>query len=318
MNEPILFTAPWDFLDLSPFESSFEIEKRVVWRRSELSSSDALAWIPNPGQNFVIDDETLDLLPNLEVIVTPSTGTNHVDVSSCARRGISFFSLLDAPAAMESISASAEFTFLHILNATRRFDRALREAERGAWRSREELLRGRELQDRRVGLIGFGRIGRRLARYLAAFDASVAVYDPYVIAPAEVTQYANLRDLFNHSEVVVVCCRLTPETEGMVSDDLVALLPQDGVLVNTSRGEILDESSICRLLERRRDITLAVDVLEGEVRDEHHSSCLWDVREPDRVIITPHVAGASVDSQRKAALAALSLVDDFLRDRPHR
>src|SRR5689334_2337080 len=115
----VLFSAPYEFLSTEVRERFDALDTRflVAWHPDDLDEKhEELAWVPNPGQHFVIDDAMLDRFPRLRVVATPSTGTNHLDADACARRGIRVFSLLDDRNALERITASAEFTFLLLLN----------------------------------------------------------------------------------------------------------------------------------------------------------------------------------------------------------
>jgi D-3-phosphoglycerate dehydrogenase len=265
-------------------------------------------WVPNPGQHFVIGGEVLDRFPELIAIATPSTGTNHIDRLACEERGIALYSLLDDPAGLQRISASAEFTFLLVLNALRRIDIGLEAVRAGVWRDDEGRFRGRELAGRRVGLVGFGRIGRRLARYFEAFECEVSAYEPYVGVPPGVRQTEGLGELFESSDIIVVCCALTDETTRMIGEDLVGRMPEGAVLVNSARGEILREEEISALLRERRDLLVATDVVTGEVEGSFPTSPLFLAAREGRVFVTPHIAGATVESQEKAARMALRLL----------
>ena len=308
-----LFTAPFDFLPadiVEAYQGTMDVRFGEVWVASELEPDpSATAWVPNPGQNFVIDDRILDLLPALRVIATPSTGRNHIDEAACVRRGVAVFSLLDDREVLDTITASSEFTFLLLLNALRRLDFAVGEVSAGRWRSREDRLRGNELSGKRVGIVGFGRNGRRVARFAQAFDAIVSYYDPYVTS-SDAEQWP-IERIFSDSDAVVVCCAFTPETTGMVGASLLERMKQGAVLVNTSRGEVLVESELAELLEKRPDLRVAVDVLTGEVTNTHHDSPLLEAHKRGQIVVTPHIAGATVESQSKAALASLSALKRF-------
>jgi phosphoglycerate dehydrogenase-like enzyme len=312
----VFFSAPHDFLGalLDGYGTQYELELGEVWFERDLPARcDADAWVVNPGQHFVVDDAVLAVFPRLRALVTPSTGTNHIDVDACCRRGVEVRGLLDAREALERISASAEFTFLHVLNALRRIDVGLAEAASGRWRLDEGRLRGRELQGKRAGLVGYGRIGRRLARYLAAFDAGpTAFYDPYVEGDGAAVRNPSLEELATAADVLVICCALTDETHGLVDGALLRRLPAGAVVVNTSRGEVLDEPSVAAALAERPDLVLSVDVVTGEVRGRQHESPLADLHRSGRVLLTPHIAGVTVESQRKAAEAAMALVGEAL------
>ena len=278
-----------------------------IWDRDELTPDPGLtAWVVNPGQRFVVDDGVLALYPALRVLVTPSTGRNHVDARACASRGLSLLSLLDDRGGLEEIAASAEFTFLLLLNTLRRLDVATREVSDRRWRHREDLLRGHELSGKLVGLVGLGRIGRRLVRYCAAFGARVVYHDPYVTEAALASR--PLEVLFEECDAVCVCCALTAESERMITESLLARLKPGACLINTARGEVVDEKALVAVLAARPDLRVGLDVLGGEVTDSHLASPLLALHDAGRIVITPHIAGATVESQTRAARIALGLL----------
>lgn len=310
----VLFSAPYDFLS-DAVRARFEaLDTRfvVAWHPDDLDDKhDGLAWVPNPGQHFVIDDDILERFPRLRVVATPSTGTNHVDVDACARRGVRVFSLLDDRDALERISSSAEFTFLLLLNGLRRLDVGMQEVRDGRWRSREDLLRGHELQGKTVGLIGFGRIGRKLAAYCEPFGARVRYFDPYVPSAGDqrADRVPRLHDVWEEADIIVVCCQFNEETRGMIRGDLIERCRTGALIVNTSRGEIIDENELSEVLARRPDIRFCADVVTGEVSDRHEESPLMALFRAGRIVLTPHIAGATTESQEKAAVITLEFLE---------
>ena len=311
MSEPrLLFTAPHSFLPMTgALFAGFDPVFLEAWTVDTLPLSDGFEfWVPNPGQHFVIDSDVLARFPALVAISTPSTGTNHIDRATCMKHGVSVYSLLDDRRTLEDISASAEFTFLHVLNALRRIDVAIGAVRAGEWRDDEDRFRGRELQGRRVGLVGIGRIGTRLARYFGAFGCAVSAYDPHRDCPEGVRPIPSLEELFEVSDVLVVCCSLTEETAGMIGARLMSALPEGAIFVNTARGEVLREDEVVRLLRDRRDLVLAVDVISGEVDGSFSESPFFVAAPSGTALVTPHIAGATTESQSKAAQAAIGLL----------
>lgn len=309
MADKCLFSAPFSFMpDIQKeYQALTPTTFREIWDREELEPDSALtAWVMNPGQRFVIENAVLDLYPDLNVLVTPSTGTNHIDTAACAGRGIPVYSLLDDREALNAISASAEFTFLLLLNTLRRLDLAMQEVSARRWRQREDLMRGHELSGKKVGLVGFGRIGRRLARYCTAFEAEVVYHDPYV--KGQEFQAFPLEELFSQCDVVCICCSLSPETTGLVNRSLLMRLKEGACLINTSRGEVINEQDLVAVLKPRPDLRVGLDVLAGEVTDTHLTSPLLEMHDRGQIVITPHIAGATVESQTKAARIALGLL----------
>ena len=314
MSNKCLFSAPSDFL-VEVFEGlPFVVDRRCAWKRDDLVPDPAVtAWVTNTGWKFQLGRQDLDLYPRLRVVVTPSTGCGHIDVEAVRERGIEFLSLLDDREGLEDIAASAEFAFLLLLNTLRRLPHATHLVTRGHWRRDDETsVRGHELQGRRVGFVGMGRIGRRLTRYCEAFGATTAWFDPYVDR-AVGTYYADLADLFGNSDCVVISCTLSGETEGMIGASLFRCLPVGATLVNISRGEILVERDLAAVLRDRPDLAVGLDVLTDEAQNRQFESPLMPLVDQGRIVVTPHIAGATYESQTKAAHIALGLVSRALQ-----
>ncbi len=309
-----LFSAPYTFVPglEAKFNAVLRTTFREIWQKEQVPESQELtAWVVNPGQGFVIDSTILDRVPNVRLLVTPSTGRNHIDTDECERRQIAVYSLLDDRHRLNRISASAEFTFLLLLNTLRRLDFAADEVSAGRWRHHEDLLRGHELSGRHVGIVGLGRIGSRVSRYCRAFDAIPHYYDPYVDSQ-EAIRTTSLETVFDDCSAVCISCSLTEETSGMITGDLIGRLRHGASMVNTSRGEVVDEAGLLAVLSERSDLKVALDVLADEVQSRHLDSPLIELHRAGRVVITPHIAGASVESQEKAAMIALGLIEAHL------
>ena len=256
--------------------------------------------------NVTLYKEQLDLYPELRVIVTASTGTNHIDLEECVSRNIKVLSLLDDREGLDTIKASSEFTFLLLLATLKNLKAGLRETAAGRWKANERVFRGNELFGKTVGIIGFGRIGRNMYRYLKAFGAKVKfIYDPSLV------EGGKLEWLFDESDIVVVCCSLTKETHGMIGYSLLERLKERACLINTSRGEVLVEQDLVRFLLKRPDVCVGLDVLAGEVTGAHLRSPLLRM---SNVTVSPHMAGVTYESQEKAARIALKLLKTLQLD----
>lgn len=310
MKNICLFSAPHNFINdiKSLFNSILPTQFREIWEQQDLEVNENIeVWVLNPGQRFTVSDSILDYFPNLEMIITPSTGTNHINIASCEKKNIQVYGLLSIREEMEKISASAEFSFLLLLNTLRRMDLAFDEVKDGRWRDNEDFMRGFELQNKNVGIIGLGRIGSRMAKYCDAFDAKVYYYDPYVKSTNFPTK--TLIEIFSTSEIVCVCCTLTEETKNMINFELLRLLKTNASFINTARGEIVVLNDLIRIIDERPDLRIALDVLPGESNNTHlNSRLITDFAKNKQIVITPHVAGATYESQTKAAYASLQLI----------
>ena len=256
--------------------------------------------------NVTLYKEQLDLYPELRVIVTASTGTNHIDFAECKRRGITVLSLLDDRAGLDEIKASSEFTFLLLLATLKNLKQGLSEVAAGRWKANERLFRGNELFGKTVGIVGFGRIGQNIFRYCKVFGANPKhIFDPRTVRNGVLTE------LFENCDIVVLCCSLTEVTYGMIDYDLLRRLKRDAVLVNTARGEVLVETDVLRILSERPDLRIGMDVLAGETKGAQLASPLLQC---SGVTVTPHMAGVTYESQYKAITIAKQLLIDYTRD----
>ena len=276
---------------------------------------EADAWIPSPCPDYIVDGEMLDAAGRLRILVTPSTGTNHIDLEACRERGVEVRSLKGTDF-VETITASSEFTFALLLALVRRLPRAVELARRGFWRDVEDRLRGIELAGRTLGVVGYGRIGSNLSRYARAMGMQVVAHDPFVeIGDPEVRQVASHEELLRDADVVAVCVHLDGSTRGMVDESWFRLMKEGAYFVNTSRGEVVEEAALLESLRSGHLEGAAVDVITDEFLGEKRDHpVIAYAREHENLIVTPHMAGLTHDSERKAARYALAAVTRALED----
>lgn len=264
---------------------------------------EAQAWIVEP--ECPVTKKDLAEMPELEIVITASTGDNHIDKEACEKRNIIVRSLLDNRSALDEIKASSEMTFLLILNALRRLDRCV---QFKYWSRDEEYMRGHELYQKMVGLVGHGRIGKNIENWCRAFGAGVYWHDPYdrsnLFQPG-------LQWLFSSCNIVVVCCSLTPLTEGMIDRKLLKSMREGAHLINTARGEIIVEEDLVEIAQLRPDLTFCLDVLSGEAEGKQVNSPLLDM---ENVVVSPHICGLCYESNQKAAEIAAQLLKDYIEE----
>lgn len=268
------------------------------------------AFIPNPGTAFRIDARALSGARHLRLIVTPSTGTDHIDLAYCRGRGIKVVGLLSKPRLLNDIHASAEFSFCLLLAMIRRLLPAAAAAARGVWRESEDRFRGIELEGKRVALVGYGRIGRKMGRYLRAFRAQVMACDPHVrVRGGAVRQARSLKEALSWADIVCLHAVYDRSTAGMFDREAFDLMRRGSYFVNTSRGGMVVERDLVRALESGRLAGAAVDVIQGEQDgDIARNRLVRYARSHGNLIVAPHIAGLTVDSQRKAMRFAIAEV----------
>lgn len=250
-----------------------------------------------------VDADVMDAAPRLKVIVTPTTGLNHIDLEEAERRGIQVLSLRGETGFLQDIRATAEHTLALILALLRHVPEAARYVQEGGWN--RDLFKGRELYGKTVGVVGYGRLGRIVARYLKAFDTRVLAADPGVEASSVepgVTRVP-LSQLLQEADLVTLHVNLCDETRGFFGRKQFAEMKEGSWFINTSRGELVDESGLLDALRSGRLAGVALDVLCGENSDGMRSHPLVAyAREHDNLIITPHIGGCTMESMAKTEL----------------
>ena len=244
---------------------------------------------------FLVDRQKLDLCPRLKAIVSNTTGVPHIDMEEAARRNIAVCALHDKQAFLDTITPTAEHAIGLMLAAWRRVPAAHLAAAAGQW-DRRPWGAPRMLSRMRLGIVGFGRLGRKVAEIGRAFGMSVDYFDPYVEGGA-----ASLISLASRSDVLSLHAVSNAETRGLVSREILQALPEGAVVVNTARGELLDVEALLDLLEAGRLFAAALDTVDGEY-EPGFSDNLADsrlalyARAHDNLILTPHIGGSTIDA----------------------
>lgn len=315
----ILVNAPFHFIDFYKIQKKkSNIKFFLNYKNSKLTKKNISSFqglIVDPGANYKIDRKYLSKFTNLKIIVTPSTGVNHIDLSYCLQNNIKVKSLLDDRKTLETITASAEFSFYLVLSALRKIKVVNNNFHKGNWRLNEDEMRGHELYDKKVGIIGLGRIGKKLSKYFTAFNSTCYFYDPYVnkFNNRKITKYKNLKSIFLNCDIVCVSCYLTKETFHFIDYNYLKLLKKNSVFINTSRGEVVVENDILKLVRNRKDIQVSLDVLENEQKNIKNNLLFKNSFKNDNLYITPHIAGLTYESQKKAGFFAIKEINKFFR-----
>jgi len=292
------------------FLSQHEIDQILKKQCATISDNDPEVVLVNPGTSKYLGWSHFRNYKNLKVVSTPSTGTNHIDKVDLEKRGIKTTCLLEDRASLEDIHASAEFTWIHIMNLVRKFTSAVSNVDEWRSESNELHLRSNELYGKSIGIVGLGRIGSKIANYAKAFGLKVYFYDPYV----ENNNFTKLEclDSISNCDIVSINCSLSNETFEMITAGVWEDIKIGSFVVNTSRGEVVNENHIVNLIKNRK-IFYGTDVLSGEqeISKLMRSPILALSKTSDRVVITPHVAGATKESQTKAFVSSLRLASNL-------
>lgn len=261
-----------------------------------------------------VDAALLDAAPRLRVVATATTGLDHVDLKAARARGVDVLSLRGENEFLRTVVATAEHTFAMLLALLRRIPAAAASVRRGEWD--RDAFRGRELDGKRLGVVGLGRIGERVARYGQAFGMEVRAYDRYREDwPEDVIRMPTLETLLETSDVLTVHVPSNEDTRGLIGRRQLSRLPTGAIVVNTARGAVVDGGAVADFIKSGRLAGAAVDVVEGETGAGGVGAdpLVLAARENEQVLVTPHIGGATVESMEKTEVFMARKLADFLR-----
>ena len=191
----------------------------------------------NPNQQtYKIDKELLEGT-KVTLINTCSTGMNHIDVNYCNNNNITIYSLTKDMELINDLPSTSELAFGLMLSLLRNIPECNNHVSRYCWDYTQ--IMGRQIKDLKIGIIGYGRLGKMMEKYCKAFDAETFIYDPYVNTPQ-----TSLEQMFQICDVISLHVHVTDETKYIINKNLLGLAKKDLYIINTSRGEIVNEIDI--------------------------------------------------------------------------
>ena len=259
-----------------------------------------------------IDREVLDAAKKLQMIGVCAVGTNHIDMEYAAEKGINVF---NAPGM--NANAVAELTIAKMLEISRHTIPANYDVKVNHNWDKYKFV-GRELRGKTLGILGFGKIGRRVGELGRAFKMRIVAYDPYLRPEqfeAEHAKGASIQELIRVSDFISIHVPLTQETRNMFNKESIAHMKDGAVVLNMSRGGIVNEKDMYEALQEGRIGGYAADVLENELAgagltgNDEFENPLFDC---ENFIITPHLGAQSVDAARDIGIYITGKVKHML------
>ena len=254
---------------------------------------------------LAIDREVLDATTNLKMIQRTGVGLDSLDLSTIRSRGIPIY--VNSGINARSV---AEHTMLLILAALRRLPLVNSDVKNGKWQKQEQGVQTHELCGKTVGLVGMGNIGSIVAKLLQSFKANVIYYDRLRLSIDVETElgieYAPLEELIARVDILSLHCPLSSETKGLIGERELTSMKSGVVIVNTARGQLVDEKALVHHLRIGRIGAAALDVFEVEPLPQ--TSHLLRM---DNVILTPHIGGITYDSFHSMMTEAMSNIRLF-------
>ena len=268
-----------------------------------------------PASAGKIGPSILENIPSIKIIQGMGVGFDHVDISASVRLGIP---VANVPAA--NASSVAEQTIGLLIAMQRRMVESDAEIKNGNYMPFRNAVLCEGLQEVRgceIGLLGFGNIGRAVARLAVALGASVSYFSPRRQSPEIEEQYSvtykNLETLLATSDAISLHLPLNDQTKGLIGARELALMPQGSMLINTARGEIVNQAALCEALESGLLAGAALDTFAPEPPPADHPLFLLSATASKRLLLTPHTAGVTLGAYKRMIEGALENMARVMR-----
>jgi glyoxylate reductase len=255
-----------------------------------------------------IDDELLAAAPRLRSVANIAVGFDNIDLEACTRRGVA---VSNTPGVLDDTTADFAWTLLTAV--ARRLIEGDALCRSGQWKGWNlDQLVGADLWGKTLGILGFGRIGRTVARRASGFNMRV-IYNDAMRAPVEIetefrAEYMERDAVLREADFVSVHVPLLPATRGLIGARELALMKPSAFLINTSRGPVVQEAALIAALEQRQIAGAALDVFEREPQIGH------GLLRPN-VVLAPHLASASLETRTRMAMMAVENTIAFFEGR---
>lgn len=258
-----------------------------------------------------IDKDVMDAAPVLKIIANCAVGYNNIDLDYARERGIM---VTNTPGVLTD--TTADLTWALILAVARRIPEADRFVRNGRFSGWElDLLLGKEITRKRLGIVGMGRIGKAVAIRAQAFRMDTVYFDPHPLSPEKESKYQAsylpFNELLLSSDIITLHTTMTDKTFHLISEKEFQMMKASAILVNASRGPVVDEGALVSALEKGEIWGAGLDVFEREPEIEDKLLTM------DNVVLLPHIGSASYDTRLKMAMTAASnLVQGLLGQKP--
>jgi phosphoglycerate dehydrogenase-like enzyme len=279
----------------------------VLTEKEIVTACEGADFLLTPAAYPPITSRIIESLPTVRMIQTTGTGYNRIDIESAARMGIP---VANIPG--RNVTTVAEFALALLIALQRHVMVSDREIKAGGYtRARERFFQSgtREVSESRIGVIGFGSIGRRMAQLALSLGASVSYYDveraPEKIENDLGVAFRPLDELLGSCDVISLHLPLTERTRGIVGSRELRLMPAGALLINTSRGEVVDQNALTKALESGHLGGAALDTVYPEPLPAEEPLLQMSPAARDRLLLTPHIAGMTRGAMHRMLTGAL-------------
>tara|TARA_Y100000741_G_scaffold240163_1_gene183906 strand:- start:171 stop:1124 length:954 start_codon:yes stop_codon:yes gene_type:complete len=253
-----------------------------------------------------MDKETINKLPDtIKIISNFAVGFGNIDLEAAKQRGIA---VTNTPEVLSD--ATAEIGILLILGACRRAAEGIEAAKEGGWKWSADYLIGKQLTGTRLGILGMGRIGQKIAKIAKSLGMIIHYHNRSKLNNDKengAMYHDNVKSLFSVSDVLSICCPATKETENMINKETVEYFPKGAIITNVARGDIIDDDALIDALNRRKIYAVGLDVYKNE---PNLNKGYLKIK---TAFILPHLGSATKDTRIAMANLAIDNIDEFFK-----
>ncbi len=287
------------------FEAKFNLNDELYSQKKLIELSDGQDGILS-SLTDKLDVETINQLPDsVKIISNFAVGFGNIDLEAAKKKGIAVTNTPDV-----LTDATAEIGVLLILGACRRAAEGIESAKEGDWKWSADYLIGKQLTGARLGILGMGRIGQKIAKVAKSLGMIIHYHNRSKLSEDKengATYHDNLKDLLSVSDVLSVCCPASKDTVDMINKDTIEYLPKGAIVTNVARGDIIEDEALIDALERRKVYAVGLDVYKNEPNLNpgylKHKSAF----------ILPHLGSATKETRTAMANLAIDNIDEFFK-----
>lgn len=308
----ILIAEPKDFTHeaVRILEQVGNVELREIEDLTEAFQTYDVCWFRLARK---IERKHLSAAQRCRIIATATTGLDHIDLLACEEFGIKVISLRGETDFLKTVRATAELTVGLALALLRHISCASQSVKTGVWN--RDLFRGNELFGKTAGIVGVGRLGSIVASYFKAFEMRVIGYDTREGFPfEEIERVDSLYELLANSDLISLHVDLNESSKNLIGADEFSVMKPNAVLINTSRGGIVDERALLSALKEGKLKGAALDVLCGEPNIDADNPLVVYARENENLLIVPHIGGNTFESFEKTEIFIVQKIVESLQD----
>ena len=287
------------------FDANFNLNDELYSQKKLIEMSEGCDGILS-ALTDKLDADTINQLPDtINIISNFAVGFGNIDLEAAKNRGITVTNTPDV-----LTDATAEIGVLLILGACRRVSEGIELARKGGWAWSADLLIGKQLTGTRLGILGMGRIGQKIAKVAKSLGMIIHYHNRSKLSEDKeqgAIYHDNLKDLLSVSDVLSICCPASKETIDMINKETIEYLPKGAVVTNVARGDIVEDEARIDALDRRKVYAVGLDVYKNEPNLNPGY-----LKHPSAFIL-PHLGSATKETRTAMANLAVDNLDEYFK-----